>query len=93
MDFADNRRDEMLEYAKKKYGEDRVAQIGTFGTMMARGAVRDVARALGHPYGIGDRISRLIPIGSQGFPMTLDRAMEMTPELADIYKKKKTPKR
>lgn len=92
MDFADNRRDEMLEYAKKKYGEDRVAQIGTFGTMMARGAVRDVARALGHPYGVGDRISRLIPMGSQGFPMTLDRAMEMTPELADIYKKEKDTK-
>ena len=43
MDYADNRRDEMIEYAKQKYGEDKVAQIGTFGTMMARGAVRDVA--------------------------------------------------
>ncbi len=40
MDYADNRRDEMIEYAKQKYGEDKVAQIGTFGTMMARGAVR-----------------------------------------------------
>ena len=47
MDYADNRRDEMIEYVKQKYGEDKVAQIGTFGTMMARGAVRDVARALG----------------------------------------------
>ena len=50
MDFADNRRDELIDYVKKKYGEDRVAQIGTFGTMMARGSVRDVARALGFPY-------------------------------------------
>jgi DNA polymerase-3 subunit alpha len=87
MDYADNRRDEMIEYAKKKYGEDKVAQIGTFGTMMARGAVRDVARALGYPYGIGDRISKLIPLGSQGFPMTIDHAMEMVPELAQAYKK------
>jgi len=87
MDFADDRRDEVIAYAKEKYGEDKVAQIGTFGTMMARGAVRDVARALGHPYGIGDRISRLIPLGSQGFPMTIDRAMELTPELAQMYKR------
>ena len=57
MDFADNRRDEMIEYAKKKYGEDRVAQIGTFGTMMARGAVRDVARALAPPFAPGDPTS------------------------------------
>ncbi|MBI3020270.1 MAG: DNA polymerase III subunit alpha [Parcubacteria group bacterium] len=87
MDFADNRRDELIEYAKRKYGEDKVAQIGTFGTMMARGSVRDVARALGHPYEIGDRISRLIPMGSQGFPMTIDHALETTPELREMYEK------
>jgi len=87
MDFADNRRDEVIEYSRKKYGDDHVAQIGTFGTMMARGAVRDVARALGHPYAIGDRISRLIPEGSQGFPMTIDTAMEMVEELSSLYKK------
>ncbi len=87
MDFADNRRDELIEYAKRKYGEDKVAQIGTFGTMMARGSVRDVARALGHPYEVGDRISRLIPFGSQGFPMTIDHALETTPELREMYEK------
>jgi len=92
MDFADNRRDEVIEYAKRKYGEDKVAQIGTFGAMLARGAVRDVARALGYEYAIGDKISRLIPIGSQGFPMTIKRAMEMTPELKDMYKKDETTK-
>ncbi|OHA21053.1 MAG: DNA polymerase III subunit alpha [Candidatus Taylorbacteria bacterium RIFCSPHIGHO2_01_FULL_51_15] len=85
MDFADNRRDEMIDYAKQKYGEDRVAQIGTFGTMMARAAVRDVARALSHPYRVGDSIAKLIPIGSQGFPMSLDRAMKITPELKKLY--------
>ncbi len=52
MDFADNRRDEMVEYAKRKYGADKVAQIGTFGTMAARGSVRDVTRAMGFPYAL-----------------------------------------
>jgi len=87
MDFADNRRDEIIEYAKQKYGEDKVAQIGTFGTMMAKAAVRDVARALGHSYSTGDRISKLIPLGAQGFPMTIDRAMQEEKELAQLYKK------
>lgn len=87
MDFADNRRDEIIEYAKEKYGADKVAQIGTFGTMMARAAVRDVARALGHSYSTGDRIAKLIPMGSQGFPMTIEKALEIEPELAELYKK------
>ncbi len=86
MDFADNRRDEIIEYAKNKYGEDKVAQIGTFGTMMARAAVRDVARALGHSYSTGDTIAKLIPMGSQGFAMTIDRALEMEPDLKKLYK-------
>ena len=87
MDFADNRRDEIIEYTKEKYGADKVAQIGTFGTMMARAAVRDVSRALGHPYSVGDRIAKLIPMGSQGFPMTIKKALEIEPDLADLYKK------
>ncbi|MCK5059815.1 MAG: DNA polymerase III subunit alpha [Candidatus Pacebacteria bacterium] len=86
MDFADNRRDEVIEYAKQKYGADKVAQIGTFGTMMARAAVRDVARALGYSYGTGDRIAKIIPFGSQGFPMSIDKAIEITPELKTFYK-------
>ena len=92
MDYADNRRDEMIEYAKKKYGEDKVAQIGTFGTMMARGAVRDVARALAYPYTVGDRISKMIPLGSQGVPMTIDHAMKIVPELKEAYEKEKDTK-
>jgi DNA polymerase-3 subunit alpha len=86
MDYADNRRDEIIEYAKQKYGADKVAQIGTFGTMMARAAVRDVARALGHPYSVGDQIAKLIPMGSQGFPMTIKKALEIEPDLAKLYK-------
>ncbi|MFM2330816.1 MAG: hypothetical protein RLZZ26_323, partial [Candidatus Parcubacteria bacterium] len=85
MDMADNRRDEMIAYTKRRYGEDHVAQIGTFGTMMARAAVRDVARALGHSYTTGDRIAKLIPVGSQGFPMTIDKALELEPDLKTLY--------
>lgn len=85
MDFADNRRDEVIQYAREKYGADKVAQIGTFGTMMARAAVRDTARALGHSYNVGDRIAKLIPMGSQGFPMTIAKAMELEPELKELY--------
>ncbi len=87
MDLADNRRDELIEYVRRKYGEDRVAQIGTFGTMMARAAVRDVARALGQPYGLGDTIAKLIPFGKQGFPVSIKGSLESVPELEQIYKK------
>jgi DNA polymerase-3 subunit alpha len=85
MDFADDRRDEVIEYARKKYGADRVAQIGTFGTMMARGAVRDVARAMGFSYALGDQIAKLIPLGAQGFPMTIKRAYKESPDLKKLY--------
>ena len=85
MDFADDRRDEMIEYARQKYGPDHVAQVGTFGTMMARAAVRDVARALGQPYATGDKIAKVIPLGSQGFPMTIDQALKINPELNEMY--------
>jgi len=93
MDYADNRRDEVITYAKSKYGDDHVAQIGTFGTMMAKGSVRDVARALGYPYAIGDRISGMIPLGSQGMPMTIDHAMKIVPELKAAYKTEADTKR
>ncbi len=93
MDYADNRRDDVISYAKRKYGEDHVAQIGTFGTMMAKGSVRDVARALGYPYAVGDRISSMIPLGSQGMPMTIEHAMEIVPELKKAYKDEPDTKR
>jgi DNA polymerase-3 subunit alpha len=81
MDFADNRRDDVINYTREKYGKDNVAQIGTFGTMMARGACRDVARAMGYPLPLADRIAKLVPMGAQGFPMTLKRALDEVPEL------------
>ncbi len=85
MDYADTRRDEVIDYARRKYGIDNVAQIGTFGTMMARGAVRDVARAMKYPYVVGDRISKMIPPPRQGFPVTIQGALEEVPELKEIY--------
>lgn len=85
LDIADNRRDEMISYARQKYGEKNVAQIGTFGTMLARGSVRDTARAMGYEYGIADTIAKLIPFGSQGFPMTIERALAEEPDLKKAY--------
>lgn len=85
MDYADDRRDEVVEYARRKYGRDKVAQIGTFGTMAARGSVRDVTRALGFHVSVGDRIAKMIPMGKQGFPMTIELALEQVPELKEIY--------
>ena len=93
MDFADKRRDEVISYVKQKYGEDKVAQIGTFGSMMARGAIRDVARALGFPYIVGDKLANLLPMGSQGFPMTIERALELTPELKEAYEREPDTKK
>lgn len=84
-DIADDRREEIINYLIEKYGSDKVAQICTFGRMMARGAVRDIARVLGYPYSTGDRISKLIPIGMQGFPMFIDKALAETPELKTLY--------
>ncbi len=85
MDFADNRRDEVIAYVTAKYGVDQVAQIVTFGTMAARAAVRDVGRALGLPYSLCDQVAKLIPFGSQGFHMTIERALKETPELKALY--------
>lgn len=86
LDFADDRRDEVIDYVTKKYGRDKVAQIITFGTMEARGSVRDVGRALGMPYAAPDRISKMIPPGALGFAMTIDRALASSAELARAYK-------
>lgn len=86
MDLADNKRDELIAYVREKYGSTQVAQIGTFGTMLARAAVRDVARALGHSYGTGDRIAKMIPFGKQGFPVTIQSSLDEVPELKTAYK-------
>lgn len=93
LDFADTRRDEVIEYVSAKYGKDRVAQIITFGTMEARGSVRDVGRVLGMPYAGPDRISKMIPPGWQGHAMTLDRALEQSPDLKKAYMSEEETKR
>lgn len=85
IDFADNKRDLVIEYVTKQYGEDKVAQIITFGKMEAKMVVRDVARALGMSYSQGDRLSKLIPQGKQGFHVKLKQALEESPELKLAY--------
>ncbi len=92
LDIADNRRDDLISYAKQKYGEKAVAQICTFGTMAARGSVRDVARALGYPYSVGDIAAKLIPMGSQGFPMTIEHALEIEPDFKKLYEEDRPTK-
>jgi len=84
-DFADDRREEMIEYVTKKYGADKVAQIITFGTMAARASVRDVGRALGLSYSFCDQVAKLIPMGAQGFPMTIERALKEEPDLKKLF--------
>ncbi|OGY98538.1 MAG: DNA polymerase III subunit alpha [Candidatus Liptonbacteria bacterium RIFCSPLOWO2_01_FULL_56_20] len=88
IDFADTRRDEVLAYAREKYGEDRVAQIITFGTMAARAAVRDAGRAMGISYPFCDRIAKLIP-----FNMNVRDALKKVPELKDLYEAEDDAKR
>ncbi len=85
IDFADIRRDDVLHYVRNKYGEDKVAQIITFGTMEARLVVRDVARALGWSYSQADRIAKMIPTGKQGFPMSIAQALEESSVLKFAY--------
>lgn len=84
-DIADDRREEIINYISEKYGHDRVAQICTFGRMLARASVRDTARVLGYPYSTGDRIAKLIPFGSQGFPMSIERALRVSKDLKNLY--------
>ena len=93
LDFADDRRDEVIAYVTKKYGADKVAQIITFGTMEARGAVRDGGRALGMPYSGPDRISKMIPPGFQGSAMTIDKAILQSPDLGRAYQTEPETKR
>lgn len=80
LDFADTRRDEVLDYVKNKYGHDHVSQIITFGTMAARAAVRDVGRVLDYPYDYCDRLAKTIPP-----MMKIKDALERSPELKAIY--------
>ncbi len=85
-DMADDRRDEIIRYVMNKYGEDKVAHIITFGTMMGRAAIRDIGRVMGVAYGEVDRIAKLVPPPYQGFHKPLADAIKEVPELADLYK-------
>ena len=82
LDFAEDRRDEVIRYVAEKYGYDRVAQIITFGTMGAKAAIRDVGRALGLSYAETDRVARLVP---NALNMTIERALNESPELKSLY--------
>lgn len=82
IDFCYERREEVIDYVIEKYGEEKVAQIVTFGTMAAKGAIRDVGRALDIPYGKVDSIAKLVPIDLN---MTIDRALDISKELNKYY--------
>ncbi len=83
IDFCYERRSEVIDYVVKKYGQDNVAQIITFGTMAARGVLRDVGRVMNMPYGDVDKIAKLVPFDVN---MTLELALDQEPELKSLYK-------
>ncbi|MEG1682840.1 MAG: DNA polymerase III subunit alpha [Oscillospiraceae bacterium] len=82
MDFGDTRRGEVVDYVRRKYGDDHVAQIVTFGTMAARGAIRDVGRALNMPYAEVDAVAKQVPATLH---ITLKDALRLSKPLADLY--------
>ena len=82
MDFGDTRRGEVVDYVRRKYGDDHVAQIVTFGTMAARGAIRDVGRVLNMPYAEVDTVAKLVPATLH---ITLDDALRLSKQLSDLY--------
>ncbi len=83
MDFDDERRGEVIEYVRDKYGAEKVAQIITFGTMKARAAVRDAGRVLGYPYGVPDKISKMI---MEDLGATIDSSLDQNAEFKADYK-------
>ena len=82
MDFGDTRREEVVDYVRRKYGDDHVAQIVTFGTMAARGAIRDVGRVMNIPYNDVDAVAKLVPATLH---ITLDEALKLSKQLKDKY--------
>ncbi|MGM9618567.1 MAG: DNA polymerase III subunit alpha [Oscillospiraceae bacterium] len=82
MDFGDTRRGEVVDYVRRKYGDDRVAQIVTFGTMAARGAIRDVGRVMNIPYAEVDAVAKQVPMALH---ITLDDALKLSKPLSDMY--------
>ena len=88
LDFADKRRDEVINYVSEKYGRNKVAQIITFGTMAAKASIRDVGRALGYPYSYCDKIAKMIPLG-----FSLEDTLEKIEEFKDLYDSDKEAER
>jgi len=86
LDFADTRRDEVLKYVTEKYGKDHVAQVITFGTMAARGSIRDAGRALGFSYDFCDRIAKLIPDTPNKGKGVLKNCLETVAEFKEAYR-------
>ena len=82
IDFCYERRQEVIGYVERKYGKDKVVQIVTFGTLAAKGVIRDVARVLDMPYNFADSISKMVP---NELNITLNRALELNPELRNLY--------
>ena len=85
MDFGDTRRGEVVDYVRRKYGDDHVAQIVTFGTMAARGAIRDVGRVLNMPYADVDVVAKQVPSGPGALHITLDEALKLSKPLREMY--------
>ena len=84
MDFGDTRRGEVVEYVRRKYGDDHVAQIVTFGTMAARGVIRDVGRVMNIPYAEVDQIAKQVP---NALHITLEDALRLSKPLSDLYER------
>ncbi|MEK9195483.1 MAG: DNA polymerase III subunit alpha, partial [Patescibacteria group bacterium] len=94
LDFADTRRDEVINYVADKYGHDHVAQIITFGTMAARAAIRDTGRALGMPYSFCDQIAKMIPFTPQGEKVGwLKKSLATVKEFQDLYNRDEQAKK
>ncbi len=85
IDFCIRRRQEVIDYVNQKYGSDHVAQIVTFGTMAARGSIRDVGRVLGYPYAEVDGIAKQVPSGPGALHITLEEALKLSKQLKDAY--------
>ena len=93
VDFCVNRRGEVIDYVRRLYGNDHVAQIVTFGTMAARNAVRDVGRALSVSHAETDAVAKQVPSGPGALNMTLDEALRLSKPLKEMYDSDETLKR
>jgi DNA polymerase-3 subunit alpha len=82
VDFSDEKRDQVINYVSEKYGKDHVVQIGSFGKMLAKGVIRDVARVMDFPYSEASKIAKLVP---NQLGITLDEALDLNPEFKELY--------